>query len=70
MSSFKVEIFFESEGAVKSDPALTTEVIADDEIHALSLARSTLKDSHPEMNFMKVWCWNIQKLDYVADLPG
>ncbi|HPX89331.1 MAG TPA: hypothetical protein PL133_08680 [Methylophilaceae bacterium] len=62
MKKFKVELIFESSGDKNSDPSLTTEVTAKDEIEALDLAKVNLKKEKPDMNFMKVWCWHIETL--------
>lgn len=62
MKKFKVELIFESSIAANPDPSLTTEVIAKDEAEALILAKSILKVENPDMNFMKVWCWQIETL--------
>lgn len=62
MSTLKVELIFKSKEAPESDPSLATEVIAEDEVQALSVAKTKLRELHPDFNFMKLWCWHIEKL--------
>lgn len=63
MKKFKVDLSIESGADPDSDPSFTTEVFAQDESQALTAAKQALVKEHPDVNFMKAWCWHIETLE-------
>ena len=61
MEKYKVDLFIESCATQESDLLFTTEVFAQDESEILMTAKHVLMKEHPSENFMKAWCWHIEK---------
>lgn len=63
MKKFKVDLSIESSTGPDSDPSFSTEVFAQNETQALTAAKQALMKEHPNVNFMKAWCWHIETLE-------
>jgi len=63
MNKYKIELIIESDGEMDSDPSFITEVFAQSETEAFAAGKDALIKEHPEINFMKAWCWHIEVLD-------
>jgi hypothetical protein len=61
---YRVTMKIEADGTPEDDPEITKEVTALGEREALDQARELVRTEHPELNYMKIWCWTIERRYY------
>ena len=58
---FEVKLNFESSTSARTDKSLQICVMAIDVGQALLNAKTILKKSNSDLNFMKIWTWSVEK---------
>jgi len=61
IKKFRVMMKIEIDGPAKDDPEVTKEVMAMTPNEALDKARDLVKTENPELNYMKIWFWSIER---------
>lgn len=61
MEKFRVMMKIEVNGLSDNDPEITKDVIASSPNEALDKARELVKIENPELNYMKIWFWAIER---------
>lgn len=59
MNKFTAELFFESP-ELSTDFSVKSIVGAADMWTALCVAKTLLKSGHPNLKYLKIWCWHIE----------
>ena len=58
---FHVMMKIESNGTTEDDPQIEKDVIASTPNQALEKAVELVKTENPELNYMKIWFWCIER---------
>lgn len=61
MSVYQVKFKYEQDGLAIHDVELSVEVQAQDETHALELARTRASEERPDLPKSKIWFWAIER---------
>lgn len=61
MRAYQVTLKYEQDGLAVHDVELSIEVEAQDETHALELARIRASEERPDLPKSKIWFWAIER---------
>lgn len=61
MRAYQVTLKYEQDGLAKNDVELIIEVQAQDETHALELAKIWASEKRPDLPKSKTWFWAIER---------
>jgi hypothetical protein len=61
LKKFRVMMKIEVNGPAEDDPEVEKDVMALTPNDALDKARELVKTENPELNYMKIWFWSIER---------